>query len=189
MKIPAREYWRKAVHVSGLFFIPVLLWDREVFAALLAAFLACYLLVEFLAKRGIALPLLSALTANSKRDTERGRFSRGALFLVASGLVTPYLFGPSAAAVGLTQIFAADVPSTLAGMKWGTKKLPYSPRKSWIGSFTYFVTAFAVALPFVPPPQAAVLALLGAIVESLPLPEADNLTVPLVVGLAAVLMT
>ncbi len=185
MEIPRSEYWRKAVHVSGLFFIPVLLWNREVFVGLLTTFLAFYLLVEFLAKRGKTVPFLSALTDNSKRDSERGRLSRGALFLVASGILTPYLFGPWAAAVGLSQIFAADVPSTLVGMKWGRRKLPHSPKKTWLGSSAYFATAFIVALFFVPPPQAAILAALGTVVESLPIPEADNLTVPFAVGLAA----
>lgn len=189
MEIPRGEYWRKAVHLSGLFFIPVLLWNREVFAGLLAVFLACYLFVEFLADRGTTIPLLSALAANSKRDSERGRLSKGALFLVLCGIVTPYLFGARPAAVGLAQAFAGDVTSSLAGMKWGVKTLPWSPGKSWVGTLAFFVTALVVSLFFVPFPKAAILASVGALAESIPLKEADNLTVPLAVGLAAVLMT
>jgi dolichol kinase len=187
--LPKTEYWRKAIHLSGLFFIPILLWNRSVFAALLATFLIVYLLVEFLAKRGKWIPLLSALTENSKREKERGRLSRGALFLVASGIALPYLLGSRAAAVGLTQIFTADVSSTLVGMKWGRKRLPWCPSKSWVGSLTYFATAFVAACPFVPPLQALMLAGIGSAVESLPIPEADNLTVPLAVGWAARLLT
>jgi phytol kinase len=185
MDIPSREFWRKLVHLAGVFFIPVLLWNRNVFAALLATFLAFYLLVEFLAKRGRRFPLLSTLTENSKREGERGRLSKGALFLVASSLALPYLLGPRAAAVGLAQIFTADVTSTFAGMKWGDKKLPWCPGKSWVGSLTFFATAFFAALPFVSIPYALLLAALGTAVESLPISEADNLTVPLAVGLVA----
>jgi len=181
----SREYWRKSVHFSGLFFVPVLLWNRHVFAALLAAFLVVYLIVEFRLKRGKRVPFLTALTERCKRDPERGRLSRGALFLVAAGIATPYLFGAQAAAVGLSQAFAADVTSTLAGMRWGRKDLPWNRKKSRLGSLTFLATAFLASLPFVSPLQAAFLAAIGTIVESLPIPEADNLTVPLCVGLAA----
>lgn len=186
--IPKREFWRKAVHGSGLFFLPILLWNREIFVGLLVVFLAFYLAVEFLARRGRRIPLLSTLTENSKRDAEKGRLSKGALYLVTSGIVLPYLFGPQAAAVGLAQIFTADVTSTWAGMKWGKKKLPYAPGKSWVGSLTYWCTGFLAALPFTSPIHAALLASLGTIVESLPIPEVDNLTVPFTVSLAFFLL-
>lgn len=188
MNIPAREYWRKSVHVSGLFFIPVLLWNREVFVGLLAAFLAFYLSVELLERRGIRVPLLWGLTEKSKRPSEHGRLSKGALLLVLCSIAAPYLFGAEAAAIGLAQAFAGDVTSSLAGMKWGTKKLPWSPGKSWVGTSVFFVTAFAVSLFFVPFPKAALLAAIGALAESVPWKEADNLTVPLAVGLAAKLL-
>jgi dolichol kinase len=169
-------------------FIPVLLWNRHVFAGLLVAFLAFYLSVELLERRGMRVPFLWRLTEQSKRPFEHGRLSKGALFLVLCGLVTPYLFGAQAAAVGLAQAFAGDVTSSLAGMKWGVRKLPWSPGKSWVGTSAFFFTALAVSLFFFPFPQAAALAAVGALAESIPWKEADNLTVPLAVGLAARLM-
>ena len=187
MKIATREYYRKTVHFSGIFFIPLLLWNRHIFAALLALFLAIYLAVEFLDRRERRIPLLTTFTEMCKRAFEEGRLSRGAILLVVAGIVSPYLFGTQAAAIGLSQTFAADVTSTIAGIRWGRLKLPYSKRKSWVGSTVFLVTAFIVSLYFVSWPQALVLALIGAVVESLPISEADNLTVPLAVGLAAVI--
>lgn len=188
MKIQTRESWRKSVHLSGVFLIPLILWNRNLSAAVLSLCLFVYLAVEILDRRGSRLPFLTALTERCKRTFESGRLSRGALFLVLSGVTTPYLFGSHAAAIGLGQAFVADVTSTLAGIRWGRLRLPYSKTKSWVGSAVFFATAFAVSLVFVSWPQALALAAIGAVVESLPIPEADNLTVPLVVGLAARLL-
>lgn len=165
--------------------IPLILWDRNFSAALLIFCLSIYLAVEIMDRLGRRFPLLTALTERCKRSFESGRLSRGAILLVTAGIATPYLFGTQAAAIGLSQVFVADVTSTLAGIRWGQRKLPYSAKKSWVGSTVFFATAFVMSLFFVPWPQALALALIGAIVESLPIPEGDNLAVPLAVGLAA----
>lgn len=188
MAIASRELWRKAVHFAGVFFLPLLLQQPEAFTRLLTAFLVIYLIVELAARRGLRIPLLSTLTERCKRPGEKGRLSRGALFLVLAGILTPFLFGPTAAAVGLAQTFVADTTSTLAGMAWGKEPLPYAREKTWIGSTTFFLAATLVGLYFAPWPQAVILGLTGAFIESLPLPEADNLTVPLGVGAAAYLI-
>lgn len=184
----SREIWRKSVHFSGIFFLPVLLWRREAFVGLLASFLVIYLIVELVGRYGLRIPLLSMLTEKCKRPGEKGRLSRGALFLVLAGILTPFLFGPTAAAVGLAQTFVADTTSTLTGIAWGTKKLPWAKKKSWVGSITFLITAFFVSLSFVPWPQALLLGLVGTAVESLPISEMDNLTVPFAVSAAAVVL-
>jgi len=188
MTLPSREIWRKSVHFSGVFFVPALLWNRLVFSVLLLAFLAVYLAIEFSARRGIRIPLLSTLTDRCKRPRESGRLSRGALFLVFSGIVTPYLFGTAAAALGLAQTFVADTASAFTGMTWGSVKLPYNASKSWVGSLAFFVAAFLISLSVLSWPRALILAAVGAIVESLPIPDADNLLIPFAVGAAAMVL-
>ncbi len=182
------EIWRKSIHLSGIFFLPILFWNREFFVFLLLIFLTSYLLVEWAHRKGIRVPLLSALTEKSKRVGEEGKLVKGPIFLVLAGMVAPYLFGIIPAAIGLAQLFVADVASTLVGMKWGKKKIPYSKGKSWIGSLAFFISATFVSSFFVPLPQAIFLGFVGAVVESLPFPEADNLTVPFIVGLSASLL-
>lgn len=188
MAIATHEIWRKSVHFAGIFFLPVLLWRREAFVGLLASFLVIYLIVELAGRYGLQIPLLSMLTEKCKRPGEKGRLSRGALFLVLAGILTPFLFGQTAAAVGLAQVFVADTAATLTGMAWGAKKLPWSRKKSWVGSATFLLVSFLISLWLVPWPQALVLALIGAAVESLPIPEVDNLTVPLLVSTAAMIL-
>jgi uncharacterized protein (TIGR00297 family) len=88
-----------------------------------------------------------------------------------------------------------DGMASLAGMALGRRKLPWNPRKSWMGSLAYVVfgtlgasglllwtapgryaVAFALAAGFAT-------ALLGAAVESIPQALDDNISVPLLAGL------
>ena len=88
-----------------------------------------------------------------------------------------------------------DGMASLAGMALGRAKLPWNPRKSWVGSFAYvlFGTAGAAglllwtapgrySLPFALAVGFAT-ALLGAAVESIPQALDDNISVPLLAGL------
>jgi uncharacterized protein (TIGR00297 family) len=88
-----------------------------------------------------------------------------------------------------------DGMASLAGMRFGRSKLPWNPRKSWVGSGAYLVfgTAAAAALLLWTAPGdyspgfalaiAAAAALLAAAIESLPHALDDNVGVPLVAGL------
>ncbi len=88
-----------------------------------------------------------------------------------------------------------DGMASLAGMGFGRRKLPWNPRKSWVGSLAYvlFGTLGAAALLLwtapgsytIPFALAAALAtaLLGAAVESVPQALDDNLSVPPLAGL------
>ena len=183
-----KELWRKSIHLFGLFLIPILLWKREVFVLLVLAALLLYLTVEWLERRGRSLPFLTALTLKSKRGTEQGHLSRGAVCLALSGILTPYLFGAETAALGLTQVFVADAAATLVGLKFGKKKLPYAKGKSWAGSMAYLLSATLAGLIFIPWKEAVFLACLGTLVESLPAREWDNLTIPLFIGLARTIL-
>ena len=178
-----KELWRKSIHFSGVFFLPLLFWNRNFFASLVGVYLLIYLFSEWMRAQGKKVPLLSALTEKCKRKDEMKGLSWPAIFISISAIVTPYLFGVPAAAVGLAQIFVADVAANFAGLMWGKKKIAFSKGKTWMGSLAFFVTASAVSCLFVPFPRAIGLGLAGAIIESLPLKDADNLAVPLGVGL------
>lgn len=185
-----KELLRKSIHTAGIFLLPILYWNRSVYTLLLFSFLLLYLTIEFLDRKQISLPVLTSLTKRCKRDEERGRLAKGPLLLVLSALLAPFLFGTQAAAIGLSQVFIADTASTLVGMKWGQRKLPYSQAKSWAGSLAFFLTATTINLIFVPSPtvpfpKALLLALVGTAIESLPLRDSDNLTVPLGVSWVA----
>lgn len=179
-----QEFLRKTIHISGIFLIPLLLWKKEIFSFLLFLFLVIYLFIEILDRKNKKIFFLTALTQNSKRPHEKNKLSRGALFLSLSGIILPFLFGPHAAAIGLSQTFVADTAASLIGMKWGKKKI-FGLQKSWMGSLAFFLTAFVVSLYFVSYPQALFLASVGTLLEALSIKEMDNLLIPLGVGAAS----
>jgi uncharacterized protein (TIGR00297 family) len=91
-----------------------------------------------------------------------------------------------------------DGMASVAGMSLGVRKLPWNPRKSWMGSIAYVLfgtVAAAVLLVWTAPNQGRsygwafalvaclATALLAAALESLPQGLDDNLGVPLVSGL------
>jgi uncharacterized protein (TIGR00297 family) len=91
-----------------------------------------------------------------------------------------------------------DGMASVAGMSLGIRKLPWNPRKSWMGSLAYVLfgtVAAAVLLVWTAPNQGRsygwafalaacfATALLAAALESLPQGLDDNLGVPLVSGL------
>ncbi|MGH9430117.1 MAG: DUF92 domain-containing protein, partial [Terriglobia bacterium] len=86
-----------------------------------------------------------------------------------------------------------DGMASVAGEAWAGPHWPLNPQKSWAGTIAFVIFGGAGAYvlirwvgPPVPPGRAAWLAILtalvGAVVESLPIGLDDNLTVPLVSG-------
>lgn len=88
-----------------------------------------------------------------------------------------------------------DGMASVAGMTLGRKKLPWNPKKSWMGTAAYFVfgtVAAAILLTWTAPGRysaafalavCAATALFAAALESLPQGLDDNIGVPLVSGL------
>ncbi|MCZ6726129.1 MAG: hypothetical protein O7A98_02095, partial [Acidobacteria bacterium] len=87
-----------------------------------------------------------------------------------------------------------DAAATLAGRRWGRRRLPWNEAKSWVGSAAFLFVSWAVIAalvawtapgrygPSAVLAAAALAALAGAVVESLPWILDDNLSVTLVGG-------
>jgi dolichol kinase len=78
--------------------------------------------------------------------------------------------------------------ASVVGKTYGRHKIPHSGGKSIEGTAAGIVCAFAGALVFAPPSVALAAALVGMVVEFLPLRVSDNLTVPLLSGLSATII-
>lgn len=173
-----KEIFRKSIHASGLFFLPLLFLNKFIFSGLFVLFLGIYFLIELLDRKNIRLPFLTSITHISKRDNEKNLWARGPIFLSLSCAFLPLVFSATHTCLGLVHIFVSDSAAALIGMKWGNKKIPFSPRKSWAGSIAYFISAFLISLFWVSPTQALLLAVAGSFLEMLPIKDADNLTIP-----------
>lgn len=98
--------------------------------------------------------------------------------------------------LALMLMCGGDGLADVVGRRWGARKLPFGGDKSWVGSLAMALGGFVFAFGFVwlfnvlgnfrpalglaPTASAvAVIALAAALVEALPLPDVDNLTLSL----------
>jgi len=77
-----------------------------------------------------------------------------------------------------------DAAAALAGKKWGQKRWPRNPAKTYAGSGAFAAVSAAWALFFVRWPVALLGAASGAWIEAQPLPGNDNVWLPLLSALA-----
>ncbi len=168
--------------IISLFYLTTKL-DAEIFAILLI--LLGYLVVDYVhvAKKG----KLSKKMMEYER--EYTKFGEGAIFLALGTLMVIGFLSNSAYIVTiLIAIFIADSLATIAGVNFSSPKLPYNNGKSILGLVVYFIAVSAIGYFFVGK-VVFVIALLGAIVESLPIKVDDNFSVPLVLVILTRILT
>ena len=145
----------------------------------------------------VVLPRLGGKALWRDREKARGRSIGIVLYPVAVLLLILVFYRRVEVAAAMWGVLAfGDGMAGLVGMLFGRHKLPWNAKKSWIGTFAYwlFGTAGAwVLLHWTAPGRyrdllftfaaCAAAALLAALLESLPQGLDDNIGVPLVSGL------
>ena len=177
------ELLRKSIHVSGLI-LPVIYYfflERPMMLVLMGILTGCALVVELLKWLS---PAFSAfffqIFAALLRTHERKGAITGATYYLISAFLCVSLFAKELAIVCIFFMILGDMAAALVGKKWGRTKL--LGRKSLEGSAACFVVCTAIALVVLNPVIAIVGALVATIVELIPFPIDDNLTVPLISG-------
>lgn len=182
---PLAEVCRKMIHglgVLAVFVHPV--WPVALNAVLLLSALA-YLVGELLRLNGVVLPVVGDVTQQVIRSGEQRRVALAPIALAAGVLGSLWLFPNRVAYAAVLAVAVADSAATLVGIKWGRVRLPYNPRKTLEGVLASFAAAALCALAYLPLGPALAAAVAGALVESLPLGDWDNLFLPLAAGAAA----
>ncbi len=184
------EPGRKLIHLlSGLIPLFYLWFDlsrRE--AVTILGILAIPFLAADIARR--YLPTLNRAFSTwlewALREKERARLT-GASYSLIGAWLTILLFEKRLACAALLVLAVGDTVASLVGRAVGGRTL--LGRKTAAGSLAMFVASSLVALAFVPPWVAVGGALAATLVELLPLPIDDNLTIPLAAGLALMLLS
>ena len=185
------ELARKATHMSVGLFAILLHWLGPLWSAVLAA--------SALAFNVFLLPRIGGRRLWRPAELEAGG-SLGIILYPLTVLLLILVFWRrlevAAAAWGILAF--GDGMASVVGMTLGRAKLPWNPRKSWMGSLAYVLfgsLAAAALLVWTAPVQGRAYgwafalaagfatALLAAALESLPQGLDDNLGVPLVSGL------
>ena len=179
------ETFRKCVHAAGClvpFAARVSLVSTSV---VLGAVAALYALSELWRVNGLSLPGFTWVTRRSVRQEELRRPSTGPVLLAAACLICLWCFPWPAAAAAIFVVALGDTAAAAAGRRWGRRRLWYSSAKTLEGVAACFLAGVAATCWLLPLPVSLIACAVGALVESLPLKDADNLAVPLSVAAAA----
>jgi len=187
--LPSRnDFTREFIHASGIF-VPLLaiLFGITLVSLFICLVIAVYSISEFSRIKGRNLPFFSTVTRQAASQSELCEFTLAPVYFAFGILLTLLLF-PAPASYAAIAIFAlGDSTASLIGGTLTGKPLPFNRAKTLEGTLGGFFFAFLGGFLFVLSWIALAGAILGMIVEYLPLPINDNLLIPLSVGM--VLMT
>lgn len=183
------EFIRKSIHLL-IAFVPLMAaWNKALTVFLLSAGTLVYAYSEYLRMAGYSIPLISTITAMAARKRDAGHFVLGPVTLGIGALLALVLYPNPAASIAIYALAFGDGLSSLVGRIFGTVRLPFTGGKSLEGSLTCFLAVLSAAYAITGKPAASVLvALLATITEALPAKDFDNILLPIVTGLGALLL-
>jgi phytol kinase len=187
---------RKIIHIGTgpIFVLCWLLFPDNPYNRYLAALVPLAITIQFTLV-GLGIIKDQAAVDAMSRSGDRKEILRGPLFygIVFVFLTIIYWWENPIGVVALMLLCGGDGLADIIGRRYNSKALPWSTTKSILGSTAMFlggwvfslviVAIFIYAGKFQQPfgyyfPGITLIALIGAIVESLPLKDFDNLTVP-----------
>jgi phosphoserine phosphatase len=186
-----RRGLREIMHMSSflLSFISIYLTGNILLASVILFITVLYTLSEIARIRGINIPILSSITWSAANKPELYEFATSPIHFALGIAISILIFPTPIRYVAITILTIGDGFAHIAGMKLGRTPLPFNKGKNLEGTIFGFLVAFLAALIFVDPVRALIGAAVGMIVEGLPLPVNDNLTMPLASGLVLTLIS
>jgi len=182
---------RETIHTGSflLTFICIYLTGNIVLASFILLLALLYTISELARVRGINLPILSSVTWNAAKKTELYEFATAPIHFALGIAISLLIFPEPIRYVAITVLTLGDGGAHIFGMKFGKNRLPFNKGKNVEGTIFGLILAFLGAVIFfVNPMSALIAATVGMIVEGLPSPINDNLTMPLAAGLILTLI-
>jgi dolichol kinase len=186
-----RELLRECIHISGFlvaFFTMYFGLNQLWVAFVILMITLAYIVSELSRMLGVDIPIASTITWKAAIKPEIHEFVTAPIFF-ATGIVLALILFPAPVSYASIAAFAfGDGFATIFGKTFGRHAFPYNKGKKIEGTVAGFVFAFLGAFVFTDPLIAVVGAATAMIVETLPAPINDNLTMPLLAGLAMLLV-
>ncbi len=186
---------RKIIHIGTgpLFVLCWLLFNDNPINKYLAALVPLAFTLQFILI-GTGVIKDEASVKAMSRTGDRREILRGPLFygIIFVLLTIIYWKSSPVGIVGLMLMCGGDGLADILGRKWGSQKIPWNKGKSWAGSAGMFVGGWVLSvfvlwvftlagvfsssiLTYLLP--ITIIAIVGTLVESLPLKDIDNITV------------
>lgn len=184
--LPSRsDILRETIHIGSFLVLLVCQYflNRLWVSSLILIVTLLYAVSEFARLRGINVPIFSTITWRATVKPELYEFATAPIFF-ATGITLSLIFRPASISYASVAILTlGDGFATVFGKILGRTVLPFNKGKTLEGSIFGFLFAFLGAMFFINPMAALIGALIGMVIESLPLPISDNVTIPMVSGL------
>lgn len=178
---------RKAVHSVGAFILVILaLFGLSKAQLVILSMTTLYLASEYLRLSGRSLPFFSWLTRlAASKDEQRGVVVAPIWFGLGS-LTTITLFPFKHALIGILTLSIGDPVASLVGLSVENRHpYPFNESKSMEGTLAGLIVAVLACAFFTDPITSIIGCTTGMIVEALPIPINDNLTIPIISSLAS----
>jgi len=184
------ELIREIIHMAG-FLVPVftMLFSLNHFfvVSLILAVTGLYVASELARMLGVNVPVMSTITWKAAIQPEIHEFITAPIFFAMGIILALIIFPPPISYASIAIFTLGDSFASLLGKKMGNHVLPYNKGKKIEGTLFGFLFASIGASVFIGPAMSLSSMLLavtsGMIMESLPTPVNDNLTIPLAAGL------
>lgn len=179
-----KEVVRKSIHMTIAMVPTFTAINKDLTMLFLLLGIVIYLVSEYYRSRGVVLlNILSSMSEIASRERDHG-MTLGPVTLAFGTLVVLSLFSPVAASCGIYALAFGDGLSSVTGKLWGIHKIPFTRGKSFVGFFTCFTMILSTSYGVTGSLSKSLLAaVVGAIVELIPVKDLDNLLIPFAVAL------
>ena len=179
------EVIRESIHIGSfsVSFVCIYLLKSYLVSLLILLITLLYIASEVARLQGINFPIFSTVTWKAANKPEFYEFATAPVFFALGLMFSLILFPAPASYAAIAILTLGDGSATIFGRKFGSVRFPFNKGKNLEGSIFGFLFASLGAMFFVDPMKALTGAAVAMLVECLPLPVSDNLTIPLASGL------
>ncbi len=188
---PRGDFFREFIHIGG-FLVPLICKYLGVDALLLAILIILvsivYIASEIARLKGKCFPFFSAITSRVVIGEENWSFAAAPIFFAAGIILSLFVFPVTIGYVSIAVLTLGDSSASIFGKRFGRTVIPFNRSKKLEGSFLGFFIAFSGTLVFIDPLRGLAAAAVGMLVESIPSPINDNISIPILSGLTAMFL-
>jgi dolichol kinase len=148
-----------------------------------------YTYAEAQRRRGFSVPVVSRLTEMAARQRDRNHFVLGPVTLGIGAMLAMLLYPDPAASIAVYALAFGDGLASFAGKLFGRIRIPGTGGKTLEGSLSCAAAVAVSSYLVYPVPAVVVTSTVAAtVLEALPSGDADNLILPVGVGMAVTLL-